>query len=78
MLSPVAIFFELEPQLKYSLTELWFEAVSVGILPLLVQNFERYILVGRSSSNPDEGKIEIIKQLALPAIPNRQSPIQLE
>ena len=43
-LSPVAISFETEPELKYIIIELTREAVLPGILPLPVNNLERNVL----------------------------------
>lgn len=50
--SPISILLKLKPELKNALAELRFEAVSVGVLPLFVQDLEGYVFVGWSRRNP--------------------------
>lgn len=58
--SPVAIPFEVEPQLEDPVGKLATEAVSVRVLPLPVDNLKGNVLVRRAGVEPQNAKVFIL------------------
>lgn len=59
-LSAITISFEVEPQLHDVIVELRAKAFLVRVLPLSINDFEGYVLVGRSSSEAQNGEVTVV------------------
>lgn len=59
-LSPVAIPFEVEPQLEDSVGELAAETMAMGVLPLAVDNLKGDVLVGRPGVEAQDPEVLVV------------------